>query len=113
MNDSFWLRIIYIISIVISLAVAFLILGPRPTSIENYSIDVTILPLVNATLNFITSILLIIALIFIKNKKISYHQNTMLCAFGTSLLFLTSYIIYHWLVDLDGKPNYSGEMISK
>jgi len=23
------------------------------------------------------------------------------------------YIIYHWLVDLDGKPNYSGEMISK
>ena len=29
-NDSFWLRIIYVISIVISGAVAFLILGPRP-----------------------------------------------------------------------------------
>ena len=108
-KDKFWLNIIYIISIVISLAVAFLILGPRPASIENYSIDVSILPLVNATLNFITSILLIIALIFIKNKKISYHQNTMLCAFGTSLLFLTSYILYHWFKS--GPKEYLGEFI--
>ena len=33
-QDQFWLRIIYIISIVITLAVAFLILGPRPEGME-------------------------------------------------------------------------------
>ena len=33
-TDSFWLRIIYIVSVIISGAVAFLILGPRPVGIE-------------------------------------------------------------------------------
>ena len=33
-QDNFWLRIIYIVSVVISAAVAFLILGPRPAGIE-------------------------------------------------------------------------------
>ena len=55
-QDSFWLRIIYIVSLIISAAVAFLILGPRPEGIED-SLDVSGLPLVNATLNGITTIL--------------------------------------------------------
>ena len=109
-TDIFWLRIIYILSIVISFSVAFLILGPRLTDIEHYTIDVSMLPAINATLNFITVLLLISALIFIKNKKIIYHQNTMLCAFGTSTLFLTSYIIYHWFKA--GPKEYIGEFIS-
>ena len=33
-TDNFWLRIIYIVSVIISGAVAFLILGPRPAGIE-------------------------------------------------------------------------------
>ena len=52
-KDSFWLRIIYIISVVVSLAVAFLILGPRPEGLSSYNIDVSGLPLVNAALNTI------------------------------------------------------------
>ena len=104
------LKIIYIISIVISLAVAFLILGPRPSGISNYTVDVSILPLINASLNFLTSILLIVALIFIKNKKIVLHQNTMLCAFGTSSLFLISYIIYHWFKS--GPKEYTGSFVN-
>ena len=47
-TDSFWLRIIYIVSVIISGAVAFLILGPRPAGIEG-SLDVSILPILNAT----------------------------------------------------------------
>jgi len=39
-TDSFWLRIIYIVSVIISGAVAFLILGPRPVGIEG-SLDVS------------------------------------------------------------------------
>ena len=95
MNDSFWLRIIYIVTTVISLAVAFLILGPRPDGLEGM-LDVSALPMVNATLNSITTLLLIVALVLIKQKKIEAHKKVMLSAFGTSALFLVTYVIYHW-----------------
>ena len=94
-QDKFWLRIIYIISIVITLAVAFLILGPRPEGMEGI-LDVSTLPSVNALLNTASTILLLVALWFIKRKEIQKHKITMLCAFGTSSLFLVSYVIYHW-----------------
>ncbi len=106
-KDSFWINIIIIISIVLSLTIAFLILGPRPNGILTYEIDVSALPFINASLNFFTTLLLIIGLVFIKNRKITCHQNTMLLAFGTSLLFLISYIIYHWFKS--GPKEYIGE----
>ena len=108
-KDSFWLRVIYIVSCAVSLLVAFLILGPRPNNITNYNIDVSFLPLLNASLNFSTVILLVTALYFVKNKKITYHQNTMLLAFGTSVLFLISYVIYHWFKS--GPKLYTGEFV--
>jgi len=108
-KDSFWLRIIYIVSFTVSLLVAFLILGPRPDNISNYSIDVSFLPVFNASLNFSTVLLLIIALYFVKNKKITLHQNTMLLAFGTSILFLFSYVIYHLFKS--GPKLYTGEFV--
>ena len=87
-NDAFWTRIIYVISVVISLVVAFLILGPRPDGIEG-SIDVSMLPFINATLNSITAILLIIGYILIRSKNIKAHRIVMLTSFGTSSLFLS------------------------
>ena len=94
-NESFWIRIIYVVSVTISLAVAFLILGPRPDGIEGM-IDVSMLPLVNASLNGVTTLLLLVGYILIFRKKINAHKSVMLTAFGTSSLFLVSYIIYHW-----------------
>ena len=108
-RDSFWLNIIYIVSVVVTLTVAFLILGPRPAGIGSYAVDVSKLPLINALLNSITTMLLITALIFIKNKKIKLHQNTMLLAFGTSLMFLVSYIVYHWFKS--GPKLYTGDYV--
>ena len=105
-NDSFWLRIIYIISIVITSVVAFLILGPRPEGMEGM-VDVSSLPFVNATLNSISTLLLIISLWFIKNKNISAHKFSMLSAFGTSVMFLVTYIIYHWFKA--GPKMYTGD----
>ena len=93
--DKFWLRIIYIFSIVITFAIAFLILGPRPDGMEGM-LDVSALPFVNALLNTTSTLLLLLALWFIKRKEIQKHKITMLCAFGFSLLFLISYVIYHW-----------------
>ncbi|MDP7504095.1 MAG: DUF420 domain-containing protein, partial [Nitrospinota bacterium] len=66
--NRFWLRIIYIISILIIAAVAFLILGPRPDGIGG-TLDVSLLPTVNALLNGITLILLITGYVFIRQKK--------------------------------------------
>ena len=105
-NDSFWLRIIYIISIVITSVVAFLILGPRPAGMEGM-VDVSSLPFVNATLNSISTLLLIISLWFIKNKNISAHKFSMLSAFGTSVMFLVTYVIYHWFKA--GPKMYTGD----
>ncbi|MAP36840.1 MAG: hypothetical protein CL698_04225 [Chloroflexi bacterium] len=105
-QDSFWLRIIYIVSLIISAAVAFLILGPRPEGIED-SLDVSGLPLVNATLNGITTILLIYGYLLIRKKQRQRHKNVMLSAFGTSGAFLVSYVIYHWFKA--GPKQYTGE----
>jgi len=104
-NESFWTRIIYVLSIVISLVVAFLIMGPRPDGIEG-SVDVSFLPIVNASLNGITTILLIIGYVLIRNKMIEKHKIVMLTAFGTSSLFLVSYVIYHWFKS--GPKLYTG-----
>jgi len=105
-QDSFWLRIIYIVSLIISAAVAFLILGPRPEGIEG-TLDVSGLPLVNATLNGITTILLIYGYMLIRQKQRQRHKNVMLSAFGTSGVFLASYVIYHWFKA--GPKQYTGE----
>ena len=94
-KDKFWFRIIYIVSVAISAAIAFLILGPRPQGLEG-KIDVSQLPLVNATLNGITAAFLIVAYLLIRQKKVAQHKIVMLTAFGTSSMFLVSYIIYHW-----------------
>jgi len=108
-KDNFWVNIIYIVSVVISAAVAFLILGPRPEGV-NGALDVTILPTVNASLNAITTVLLIVGYILIVKRKRSLHKNTMLIAFGTSGAFLVSYIIYHWFKA--GPKSYTGDFTS-
>jgi uncharacterized membrane protein YozB (DUF420 family) len=57
----------------------------------NYSI----LPAVNATLNATSGVLLAIGYLLIKRRRISAHRNVMLMAFGSSTLFLISYLTYH------------------
>ena len=108
-QDSFWLRIIYLLSGVLSLAVAFLILGPRPEGIEG-AIDVSSLPLANALLNLTTTILLIIGYVLIRLKKREMHRAVMLTAFFSSALFLVSYVIYHWFKS--GPKAYTGDWVS-
>ena len=105
-NNLFWTKIIYILSVVISLTVAFLILGPRPEGIEG-SLDVSMLPLVNAVINGTTTILLILGFILIKKKKRAQHRSVMLSAFGMSCLFLVTYVIYHWFKS--GPKMYMGD----
>lgn len=61
------------------------------------SFDVMILPRVNAILNGIATILLIIGFVLIRQGRWKAHRNVMLAAFGMSVLFLISYVTYHVL----------------
>jgi uncharacterized membrane protein YozB (DUF420 family) len=59
-------------------------------------IDYSILPAVNATLNATSGIFLLTGYILIKKRQINAHRNAMLAAFASSMLFLTSYLVYHY-----------------
>ena len=53
------------------------------------------LPTVNAVLNAIAGVCLIVAYVFIRQRRIDAHRRMMLAAFGASTLFLMSYVTYH------------------
>lgn len=55
----------------------------------------SVLPTVNASLNGLATVLLAVGLVFIKAGKVQAHKRTMLGAFGVSVAFLVSYLIYH------------------
>lgn len=69
-------------------------------------IPVEQLPTLNAALNGICTILLVLGYRHIRAGRISQHRRTMLTAFATSVLFLISYVIYHAQV---GSKPYTGE----
>lgn len=71
-------------------------------------IPVEQLPTLNAALNGICTILLLIGYRHIRAGRITQHRRTMLTAFATSILFLISYVIYHAQV---GSKPYTGEGI--
>jgi uncharacterized membrane protein YozB (DUF420 family) len=58
-------------------------------------LPITTLPLVNATLNGIATILLVTGYVLIRRGHQRAHRAVMLAAFGTSILFLLSYLVYH------------------
>jgi uncharacterized membrane protein YozB (DUF420 family) len=53
------------------------------------------LPTLNAALNSLAGLLLLLGFVFIKQKKIAQHRACMLAAFGVSAAFLVSYLVHH------------------
>ncbi len=58
--------------------------------------DFSFLPPFHATLNALTAIVLIAALYFIKRKNIVMHRRMIYIAMTLSVLFLLSYVAYHF-----------------
>ena len=56
---------------------------------------VTDLPALNATLNAISTVLLLTGYAFIRRGERQKHKACMIAALVMSVLFLTSYVIYH------------------
>jgi putative membrane protein len=54
------------------------------------------LPHLNALLNTTSAILLVFGYRFIRQGRINAHRNCQVSAFVTSILFLTSYLTYHY-----------------
>jgi uncharacterized membrane protein YozB (DUF420 family) len=57
--------------------------------------SVSDLPLVNASLNGVATVLLIVGYACIRRRRITAHRTAMVAAFVTSVLFLMSYLTYH------------------
>ena len=51
----------------------------------------------NAGLNSVATVLLIVGLLLIKRGQREAHARTMMAAFSVSCLFLISYLAYHWM----------------
>lgn len=63
--------------------------------------DYTVLPHLNAFLNFCATLLLWRGFQFVKARNIHEHRKMMVSAMMVSALFLTSYLSYHTLRQLD------------
>jgi uncharacterized membrane protein YozB (DUF420 family) len=59
--------------------------------------DIMMLPALNATLNAIAGVLLVIGFVLIRQRKIQAHRKVMIWAFCVSVVFLASYLLYHYL----------------
>lgn len=53
------------------------------------------LPALNAALNATSSVLLVIGYVLVRRRRLRAHRAVMLSAFGVSVLFLASYLVYH------------------
>ncbi|WP_298997586.1 DUF420 domain-containing protein [Flagellimonas sp. S174] len=94
-------RWITIVSIVIPVVVA-LLFGYKIPNAEPLSF----LPPIYATTNGITAVLLVMAVIAIKNGKRKQHQNLMTTCIVLSALFLVMYVAYHMTSE---STKYGGE----
>ena len=86
-------KIITIISIVLPLAVAALFV------IKIDGIDLSFLPKIYAGINALTAVLLILALVFVKQRKLKLHENVIKICMVLSILFLLCYVAYHMTSD--------------
>jgi len=62
------------------------------------AVPLSALPAVNATLNGTCALLLIAGYLFIRRRMITAHKTCMGSAFAVSILFLVSYLTYHYHV---------------
>lgn len=91
-NDRFFLRLIWIVTAVVLLVVIALKLVPPPQGRPSF---IYMLPHIIGGINATCSVLLVISLIFIKQKNIQAHKVTNVITFILSALFLVFYILFH------------------
>ncbi len=99
-------KLIIALSVVIPLVIAALF------GVKIDGFDLGFLPSVYAIINGLTAVVLIAALIAIKQKNIPVHRALVRFALLLSLLFLVLYVAYHMTSDstVYGDTNHNGEL---
>lgn len=98
-------KFIVLLSVLIPVAVAILL----SVRLKDFGIQTTpmhFLPLIYAAINGITAIVLVAAVVSIKNGNRKLHENLMKFAITLSVLFLLLYIAYHLTTE---STKYGGE----
>ena len=103
-NDKKLKQAIWAVSIVIPVAVAILF------TVKIEGLDLGFLPPIYASLNALTAIGLIVAIVAIKRKNRKLHQRLIQVCLIFSILFLLLYVLYHMTSDT---TPYGGEGILK
>lgn len=106
-NDRKAAVVIWTVSVIVFMAVAIL---SRVKLNISLPFNPHLFALGNAIINSIVTVLLIAALITVKQKKYVLHKKIMLVAIVLSFLFLVSYICHHLLA---GETKYYGDGILK
>jgi putative membrane protein len=89
---------IVILSVAIPLVVAILF----GVKLSDFGYDVqplTFLPPIYATINGITAVLLVTAVMLVRRGRAKAHENIMKLAIGCSVAFLAMYVAYHMTSD--------------
>lgn len=103
-NDKKLKQAIWAVSIIIPIAVAILF------TVKIEGLDLGFLPPIYASLNALTAIGLIVAIIAIKRKNRKLHQRVIQVCLIFSILFLLLYVLYHMTSDT---TPYGGDGILK
>jgi putative membrane protein len=106
-NDKKASLLIILFSVIVFVAVVFL---SRIKLEVVLPFNVHLFATVNAILNSLVSLLLVVGLIAVKNAKYQLHRNVMMSAMVLSLLFLVSYICHHLFSE---STSYGGEGVMK
>jgi putative membrane protein len=91
-NDRKAKLFIYTVSAIVFTAVVVL---SRVKLTVNLGFDVHLFAMTNAIINTAVAVILVLALLAVKQKKFALHKNLMLFAIILSVFFLLSYICHH------------------
>jgi len=106
-NDKRASVLIILFSVIVFVAVVFL---SRIKLDVELPFNVHLFAKINAIINSLVSLLLVVGLIAVKSRKYIFHRNVMMTAMVLSLLFLVSYICHHLFSE---STSYGGEGVSK
>jgi putative membrane protein len=101
-DRPFWI-VNAVVSIVALGVLAYLLLIRNASPSDPAALS--FMPAVNACFNATSAVLLVLAVLAIKKKKVARHQALMLSAFASSTLFLVGYLAYHYV---HGDTKYPG-----
>jgi putative membrane protein len=108
MSEKLVRNIIIIISLAVPTLVTILFFVAPPQI--DLGIDLKFFPRFHAILNSLTTVALLLGLLFIQQKNITAHRASMISAFGLSSVFLVSYVFYH---SMSTPTTFGGEGILK